>query len=329
MTSASNSRVDAALRRTHSNDIDHHIEQLQDWRLQYDQLDCGAFEGAFTDVRCHTLQLFVESTALRVRQRGQLAPGTCCFGLLAQARGEDDVVHLNGVRTGWRDLVVIGEASTLDLCTPPQCTTAGLIVQAKAFTETADVLGTLPWLRGESAHVVALTPPELALSTWRKLLLFAVQSVCARPEMLDSAESRRLLHDELLTQLIDLLGGGRESARVLRADARKRMVDKACELLLFHTATPLSMLDVCREVGASPRKLGYCFQEVLGLSPARLIKVTRLNAVRRELAHGANNRSVYDVAARWGFWHFGHFSNDYKQQFGELASQTLRRSTSA
>jgi AraC family ethanolamine operon transcriptional activator len=79
-------------------------------------------------------------------------------------------------------------------------------------------------------------------------------------------------------------------------------------------------------VGASPRKLAYCFQDILGVSPARYIKAIRLNAVRRELARAQRStESVYDVAARWGFWHFGHFSADYKKQFAELPSETLRR----
>ena len=49
----------------------------------------------------------------------------------------------------------------------------------------------------------------------------------------------------------------------------------------------------------------------------------RLNGVRRELRQG--RAAVQDVAARWGFWHMGQFSRDYKQQFGELPSVTLRR----
>ena len=35
--------------------------------------------------------------------------------------------------------------------------------------------------------------------------------------------------------------------------------------------------------------------------------------------------SVQDAAARWGFWHLGQFSRDYKRQFGELPSQTLKQ----
>lgn len=313
-----------AVRRTRSTDIDQHTEQLQDWDLRYDQLDCGAFEGSFTDVRCDAVQLFVERTTRRVRQRGQLAPGSCGFGILADGEG---VLHLNGVRAGRDDLLVAREAAALDLCTPAACTLAGVVVDAQALNAAASALGEQPWWPGGPDRLLALTPPAPALSTWRELLLFATRSVCERPELLASADARRLLHDELLTQLIGLLGAARSGERVLRADARKRMVDRACDLLLSQPDAPMSLLEVCREVGASPRKLGYCFQDVLGLSPARFVKATRLNAVRRELAQGVAGGpcSVYDVAARWGFWHFGHFSSDYKRQFGELPSQTLKR----
>ncbi len=92
--------------------------------------------------------------------------------------------------------------------------------------------------------------------------------------------------------------------------------------MLQHTGEPLSMLEVCRRVGASRRKLNYCFQEALGTSPVKYLRAVRMNGARRELRSGAT--SVHDAASRWGFWHLGQFSRDYKQQFGELPSATLR-----
>jgi AraC family ethanolamine operon transcriptional activator len=84
------------------------------------------------------------------------------------------------------------------------------------------------------------------------------------------------------------------------------------------------MLEVCRRIGASRRKLNYCFQDVLGTSPVKYLRAVRLNGVRRELRSGT--AAVQDVAARWGFWHLGQFSLDYKRQFGELPSATLKAS---
>jgi len=35
--------------------------------------------------------------------------------------------------------------------------------------------------------------------------------------------------------------------------------------------------------------------------------------------------TVTKESLRWGFWHFGDFSRAYKDCFGELPSNTLRR----
>ncbi|MFM7507359.1 MAG: helix-turn-helix domain-containing protein, partial [Rubrivivax sp.] len=102
----------------------------------------------------------------------------------------------------------------------------------------------------------------------------------------------------------------------------KRLVDRACDWMLQHTDEPMSMLEVCRRVGASRRKLNYCFQEVLGTSPVKYLRAVRLNGARRDLRRGVT--SVRDAAARWGFWHLGQFSRDYNAQFGELPSATLK-----
>lgn len=105
--------------------------------------------------------------------------------------------------------------------------------------------------------------------------------------------------------------------------ARKRLVDRACERMLAGADEPLSMLSVCREVGASRRKLNYCFQDVLGTSPVKNLRAERLNGVRRALRAGRAG-SVQEAAARWGFRHLGQFARDYQRQFGELPSATLR-----
>jgi AraC family ethanolamine operon transcriptional activator len=59
------------------------------------------------------------------------------------------------------------------------------------------------------------------------------------------------------------------------------------------------------------------------MGPLTWLNTMRLNAVRRRLKEA---RSVTDAATELGFWHFGHFSRDYKELFGELPSETRERS---
>ncbi|MEH0069273.1 helix-turn-helix domain-containing protein [Pannonibacter sp. Pt2-lr] len=57
-----------------------------------------------------------------------------------------------------------------------------------------------------------------------------------------------------------------------------------------------------------------------------MLKSVRLGKVREALVAArkeARRETIGDIAARQGFWHWSHFSRDYKAQFGELPSETL------
>jgi transcriptional regulator GlxA family with amidase domain len=52
----------------------------------------------------------------------------------------------------------------------------------------------------------------------------------------------------------------------------------------------------------------------------------RLHRVRQALLAGTQGSTTVSAEAlNWGFWHFGEFSRAYRECFGELPSDTLRR----
>jgi AraC family ethanolamine operon transcriptional activator len=144
----------------------------------------------------------------------------------------------------------------------------------------------------------------------------------------DFPDASRLvkLRDDILIEWIEALPPSVDTSDLDSLARRKRLVDKACELMMTNPDEPPSILDVCSRVGASRRKLNYCFQDVLGTSPTQYLRALRLNGVRRSLRQAGPQESVQDVATRWGFWHQGQFSLDYKKHFFELPSETLARS---
>jgi AraC family ethanolamine operon transcriptional activator len=163
---------------------------------------------------------------------------------------------------------------------------------------------------------------------WRiRHLLTVIQgAIDLAPSTFASNAARQHLEDSLLIEIVDMLPTARACDDVRGRAARKRIVDRACDLMLSRLDDPPSILEVCRSVGASRRKLNYCFQEVLGASPISYLRAVRLNKVRRVLKQCEDDRSgVYDIAVRYGFWHFSQFSLDYKRHFAELPSETLRR----
>jgi methylphosphotriester-DNA--protein-cysteine methyltransferase len=92
--------------------------------------------------------------------------------------------------------------------------------------------------------------------------------------------------------------------------------------------TPIvpSATDLARGIGVHGRTLLRTFQEAFGLSPKQYLMLRELHAVRRSLcAATAQDESVADILTRHGIWEFGRFAARYRRHFGELPSETLRR----
>lgn len=102
---------------------------------------------------------------------------------------------------------------------------------------------------------------------------------------------------------------------------RKKIVDRTLQLMVNEYTQPLTITEICNHVGVSRRKLQYCFQEVLGINPIAYLKIIRLNQVHQQLLKAES--SIQDIAFRYGFWHLGHFSSDYKKLFAETPSMTM------
>jgi AraC-like DNA-binding protein len=84
--------------------------------------------------------------------------------------------------------------------------------------------------------------------------------------------------------------------------------------------------DLCRVTGVSERAVQNAFMEVMGLTPAACLVRVRLHRARRALLAATQGSTTVSVEAlNSGFWHFGEFSRAYKDCFGELPSDTLRR----
>ncbi|WP_454740154.1 helix-turn-helix domain-containing protein [Cupriavidus necator] len=313
------------VRRSAATDIDAHTEQLIDWNLHYDQLDRGRFDGNFTDIRWPGLQVFVETTTRQVRQRGHLGQNT--LGVATLLSG-DDAIRINGKRGGTGSLIAVHSAE-LDVCTPANCTLAGLVIDADLVRSAASSMPELSRVL-DAGSLPDIKAPQTSLPSFRNMLMSVVELAIDRPATFHDPVVQRDIRDGLILHLVQAMADAERSEEVHGAYAQKRLVDRACELMLANPEEPPTLLEVCNRIGASARKLGYCFQDVLGMSPARYVKAVRLNAVRRELRSVRDPFiSIYDVAARWGFWHFGHFSADYKRQFAELPSDTLRRARGA
>jgi AraC-like DNA-binding protein len=109
--------------------------------------------------------------------------------------------------------------------------------------------------------------------------------------------------------------------------ARDHAIRVSLELMATGDLTALRPAVLRAYSGVSERTLEYAFLDRFGLTPAAFIKARRLAAVRTELRCADPDRTrVGDVLGEFGFWHVGQFARDYRHAFGELPSDTLRKS---
>ncbi|WP_041748319.1 helix-turn-helix domain-containing protein [Bradyrhizobium cosmicum] len=304
-----------------STDVDEHCAGLGRWRLSYDQISAGAFRGSFTQLSLPRLEVFREITSQQVRQHGQLGADSFAIGLPWHGDGE---LSCNGTSArGARVLASID--AEIDMCTPKAFELRGVVAGTVLIAELAARLDIeLPSAVWHQLRVIETK--EAPVARLRALLTAIQETITTAPERFDDPVARQALEDALLVEIMDMLPTARASDPGRSSAARRRTVDRARELMHGSGDRSLSILEVCKAVGASPRKLGYCFQEVVGTSPMHYWRAMRLNRVRRDLKRaGDTDVSVYDVAVQHGFWHFSQFSLDYKRHFSELPSETLRR----
>jgi AraC family transcriptional regulator, ethanolamine operon transcriptional activator len=139
----------------------------------------------------------------------------------------------------------------------------------------------------------------------------------------------RIAYGTLVPLLADVLDAlHRRPVEVPRSLARRFSAVRACEAYMReHIDTTISLLDLSTVAGMRSRSLINAFQAVLGLTPMSYLKCLRLNGAYRALRRADKFQTrIIDVATAWGFWHMGHFANDYRALFGEPPSQTLLNS---
>ncbi len=302
-----------------STDLERHAAAQSGWSLRYEQFTQGRFEGSFFKAHLFGITLLREHSTVGLRQRGRLDDNVYGFSTALHDGAE---LHFNGQSVP-PNAIMCGKGDEVDMITPPAFTLLAIVAPRTLLSPLWESMYHKPLARWLDLQLVLTATPD-KMQVLRQL----------HGAMLLQLEQRGLSHwsepalmrmrDDLLIEWLEALPPAVDASEQVTHGRRKKLVDRACELMMGRPDAPMSVLELCSTLGTSRRRLNYGFQEVLGTSPAKYLRIIRLNGVRRALLQDAAETSVQEVAAHWGFWHLSQFAKDYKRQFGELPSHTLR-----
>ncbi|MEP7183946.1 MAG: helix-turn-helix domain-containing protein [Betaproteobacteria bacterium] len=304
-----------------SADVDEQAASLKEWKQVYEQMTPGPFLGSLQEICCGGMQIFRETTNQAVHESGGPWRGSRAIGV---PMGVTGAALFRGRPVDAETMVTLGGNDELDFYTPRGFDILGLVVDEaglEAHARCVEHRDLADVFDGQGT----LKPGAERMAELRRLLLSVVQSLDVNPAALQYRQTQRVLEQSLLSAVVAAVPDDGASAKPMCA-SRQHIVDAAKAFMRSRIAEPITVADLCVELGVSRRTLQYSFQEVLGINPVRFLRALRLNGVRRALRNAAAPAdTVQDTAAKWGFWHLGHFVTDYKRMFGELPSETVRR----
>ncbi|WP_169978945.1 helix-turn-helix domain-containing protein [Tautonia rosea] len=304
-----------------SQDFDELAASFEKWNSRFDQLDAGTFSGRITFANLEGFQLFDVEVNRRISAQGSIPEESFVISPVldwnvgAIWRGR---THRQGT------LHVLGPGEVMDHRTPANYRNTSLVVSADLLHRTASMLGfeeVLPRLDVRfglrvSARDCAALHREIVTSLQRL-------STEHRGPVPTSSDPDVVVRT--LRRLLLVASGGRDlGPPPQRWSKRKQVVRQVEDFMRAHLDRPISVLDLCEQVGVSERTLHYAFREFTGVTPKGYLKTLRLNQLRRDLGSADPRReTVRQVAARWGFGHPGELAADYRRHFGQLPSQRL------
>lgn len=180
---------------------------------------------------------------------------------------------------------------------------------------------------GRTLHVGKGSPSQVR--QWSAAVRYVVEGVFQTPEAVRSPVAQRESFRLLAATALEVFPQPEFSldrrSHAAATSSLPTTVRRAIGFIEAHAAEEITVVDIARGAGLSPRGLQAAFRRHLDVSPAAYLRSVRLQHVHRELEQtdARSGRSVAQIAARWGFLHPGRFAAAYRERFGVPPSHTL------
>lgn len=298
-----------------SSDYDEFGSLLKIANVEETLLESGSFLGAAKGVQTDRMTLLSFDINRKVLQQGAGTPGYITFTIwepdvLFSWRNQEMKGGMIGVLWNREHLSVTGS----------NFRAIPISIEENFFKKTClekgyfDLVDTL-----KKSEILFVS--ELELEKIRSLIRFIIED-----KSFDDMTLTRLIEEKLLNQFVDCLGSTLSHKKEL--DLTHWKMNLVIDYIHGNISNLSSLHQVSRGTQIPERTIRRIIKNKFQITPKQYLNKLRLNDVRKGLLRERSNASIYQVASDYNFWHMGQFAKDYKNLFGELPSETLRKSTS-
>jgi len=302
-------------------------DAISGYDLEFRQIDRGAFSSTLQQISAGSVFVSRMSSTRKLEGKGSPPPGLITFG----------VPTTECLPFVWRNHYSSG--NTLQIYKP----TTDLEIITQPFFEAIDVsisedrlnLLCQQWELPEFNQLMTRREmiscnPDIMLQL-RHILKVVCNTLYNEPNALnkENHNEKSLQHTieyEIPYLLMQALMTGEKIQQQPTASKKARALDAAIEYIHNTPGQDISLNSFCLEAGINPRTMQRAFLERYGVTPKKYSLIFNLNNVYKELSHRRYSETqITEVAEKYGYWHMSQFAKDYKQLFGSLPSETLKK----
>jgi AraC family transcriptional regulator, ethanolamine operon transcriptional activator len=288
--------------------------------LSLTQLESGRFDGSVTKIQLEDLQLLRMTISCSLYTLGPKPPDKIPFSLSLVPPQGTIITHKQALPP--QSLFGFDPTREVSLITPENFQIGIISVPVERLQRYLHDIERDD-LDAKFLQQNALQIEDQRLGNLRDYLNQIFHLAVTNPDFL--RRSHPLILGDLLPLLVNCFSAEACPRLCTSPFRRATLVQEAEAFMLTHIDEPITLEAICQAVKTSKSALSYGFQDIFGLSPMAYLKTVRLSGVRRALkASDPTQATVLGIANRYGFWHMGHFSRDYRQMFGESPSETLK-----
>jgi AraC family ethanolamine operon transcriptional activator len=300
-------------------DFDAQSERLTGHDQEYFQISAGAFSGRFVSAFLgrHT-SLHLETANQMLEQRVSCNKDQLSFGLVLD---KGKTFTANGLSLDAGKIMIARCGAELNLDSPADGTIAAICIDRTKLLESCADPEVLDLLLGESSSVDVIKAPALA-DQMRQNLSSALRAA----DQARSEQDLETLEDAYLSALSAQFSFHQATRRCWNKTSISRqstVIMAAKSRMRISHDKGLNYKDLSHRLGYTPRSIQNAFATGATLNPSQYLRAVKLNRCRKEILNAEpGSESIGDIAARHGFWSWSRFSQQYRQLFGELPSET-------
>jgi len=303
-------------------DFDDLAKAVHGWGLDWVQLDCGPLDASLQQIATPTALFSRFRFSRKFHQRGTSPPGVRTFGLIGERSPEVAWRRHTGRST---HVLAFPANDLFEVISLPGFHGDTVSIpedRMRSVAEAAGLADPLEQIPNRLTFIDIDPRRQMAVRN----AISRLHTAAAKGDGVSDATVISTMELDLVSALVDALQTTLSShGTPPEPRLRTRAIRSALDHIEAHADVPPSVEEICRASGVSWRTLDYAFRDRFGVTPKRYLQALRLHQVRREMLDADRPRPISEVAANWGFWHMGQFAKDYRRQFGELPSETIRR----